>query len=392
MNKKQLEQLYLSTYFLIYFKNIKNDKIIKNFLSFLKQIVENSTLEAIFDSYSEFLFSMKEKQQEDFSIYLKNLALKEKINSKNKIEIEKEFLILSSLSQINILNLKQILKTIFTEYGFLIDNMPIFKTSIVNFSISEFENPKMEEVFENNRTFIFNKELEIEPVKIEEEMNFDSLKGYKKQKEILYNNTLSLIKGKKVNNILLYGDAGCGKSTSIRALLNEFKEIKIVQIFKDNLINLDKLYQKLSNLPYKFIIFTDDISFSDNDDSLSTIKAILEGSLIQCPVNAVIYATSNRRHLIKESFSSRKGDEIHLNDTINETSSLSERFGINLLFQKPNNEEFKEIVLLIAHDMNVELDDEIIIKEAQKYALKKGSTSPRIAKQLINNLINNVNA
>ena len=104
------------------------------------------------------------------------------------------------------------------------------------------------------------------------------------------------------------------------------------------------------------------------------------------------YATSNRRHLIKESFKSREGDEIHRNDTINEISSLSERFGINLLFQKPNNEEFKEIALAIAHELNVELNDEIIIQEVQKYALKKGSASPRVARQLINNLLANVRA
>ena len=193
-----------------------------------------------------------------------------------------------------------------------------------------------------------------------------------------------------MNNILLYGDAGCGKSTSVRALLNEFKEIKIVQIFKKNLINLDKLYSKLKDLPYKFIIFADDISFDETDDSFSTVKAILEGSLIQCPKNVVIYATSNRRHLVKESFKTRSNDEIHLNDTINEVNSLSERFGINLLFAKPNNEEFNNIVLELAKDNNIDMDEKLLIEKAQRLALIKGSRSPRVAKQLIDNIIAHV--
>ena len=168
--------------------------------------------------------------------------------------------------------------------------------------------------------------------------------------------------------------------------MNEFKEIKIVQIFKNNLINLDKLYTILKKLPYKFIIFADDISFKQDDESFSTMKAILEGSIIQCPKNAVIYATSNRRHLVRESFSSRQGDEIHLNDTINEINSLSERFGINLLFQKPSNEEFNAIVLELAKDNNININETLLLEKAQRLALIKGSRSPRVAKQLIDNL------
>ncbi len=392
MNKKQIEQIYFQTHFLIHFKNIKNDSVIKNFISFLKEVVLGNNLDSILEKYSEFMFSIKSDTEKDFSIYLKNCVLNEKIDKNFKQEIEREFVILSSLSKIDILDIKKILKNDFPELGYVIDTMPDYKTSIVKFALDEFKTTNENKIFDNNRTFVFNNKQEIEPVSINEKMTFASLKGYKKQKEVLYNNTSSLLKGLKVNNILLYGDAGCGKSTSVRALLNEFPEIKIVQIFKDNLINLDKLYLKLAQLPYKFIIFADDISFSDTDDTLSTTKAILEGALVQCPENAVIYATSNRRHLIKESFKSREGDEIHLNDTINEISSLSERFGINLLFQKPNNEEFKEIALAIAHELNVELNDEIIIQEVQKYALKKGSASPRVARQLINNLLANVRA
>ena len=176
----------------------------------------------------------------------------------------------------------------------------------------------------------------------------------------------------------------------VRALLNEFKDIKIVQIFKNNLINLDKLYEILKQLKDKFIIFADDISFDENDSNLSTMKAVLEGSLIGCPDNAVIYATSNRRHLVRESFQSRRGDEIHLNDTINEINSLSDRFGISLLFAKPNNDEFIDIVLKLAEEYSIDMEPDIIIQKAQRLALIKGSKSPRVARQLIDNLRNNM--
>ena len=267
--------------------------------------------------------------------------------------------------------------------------MPEFKNTGLNLKISDIsekDNEISDDIYKNNQTFIFDNDLILKPVENNETISFKDLKGYKKQQKILYQNTKSLLENKKVNNILLYGDAGCGKSSSVRALLNEFKEIKIVQIFKNNLINLDKLYTILKKLPYKFIIFADDISFKQDDESFSTMKAILEGSIIQCPKNAVIYATSNRRHLVRESFSSRQGDEIHLNDTINEINSLSERFGINLLFQKPSNEEFNAIVLELAKDNNININETLLLEKAQRLALIKGSRSPRVAKQLIDNL------
>lgn len=241
--------------------------------------------------------------------------------------------------------------------------------------------------FKKYRTFLFDENFKLKPIETKEEYAFCDLIGYEKQKNAIYNNTKAFIDGLRVNNILLYGDAGCGKSTTVRALLNEFSEIIIVQVFKNNLINLDKLFEKLQKAPYKFIIFADDISFDEGDNTFSTMKATLEGSIVKCPQNVVIYATSNRRHLVKESFQSRMGDEIHLKDTIAELSSLSERFGLNLLFAKPTQKEFEQITLELAKKYLKNFKEDEVLKKVKRHSLIKGTSSPRIIQQAID-LIN----
>lgn len=384
MELNSLKKLYLSNYFILNFQDIKEDEIFSSYLLFLKSLIQKKDIEEILKNYQSFILKLK---TQDLGTYIKEKLIKINVSKEN---IQNELDILNNLLKINFNDIKHILKEEYKNLSDIFDSMPEFKNTGLNLKINDISKKDKEisdDIYKNNQTFVFDNDLILKPVENNETISFKDLKGYKKQQKILYQNTKSLLENKKVNNILLYGDAGCGKSSSVRALLNEFKEIKIVQIFKNNLINLDKLYTILKKLPYKFIIFADDISFKQDDESFSTMKAILEGSIIQCPKNAVIYATSNRRHLVRESFSSRQGDEIHLNDTINEINSLSERFGINLLFQKPSNEEFNAIVLELAKDNNININETLLLEKAQRLALIKGSKSPRIAKQLIDNLI-----
>ena len=382
-----LEKLYLSSYFLCEFKALKDDLVFKNFIELLKIIEKEENLEKNLEAYTGFVFELKNKGYDDFSKYIDDLILK--ISIKDKNQAEKELNIISSILKITYHDLKNKLIEKFKNHLDLFEYLPEFNNSKTEILFEKLNMQKdyTEDIYQKNRAFIFDNDFEIKPVKVCENLKFANLKGYSEQKRVLYDNTSALLSGIKVNNILLYGDAGCGKSSSIRALKNEFEDIKIIQIFKNNLINLDKLYLKLENLPYKFIIFADDISFDETDEIFSTMKAIIEGSLVQCPNNAVIYATSNRRHLVKETLSSRYGDEVHLKDTLNEINSLSERFGINLFFSKPTNEEFNKIVLELARDNNIKIDEKTLIEKAQRLALIKGSRSPRIAKQLIDNLI-----
>lgn len=374
---EKIKELYYKTFFLINFDKLKDDKVFKNFINFLKALCNKNEFDCVLEKYSNFISSL---DNNDFSLYIKdNLnPVAKNENSDNELNT------ICEISKLNYETVKNILYANFPDYKNVIDILPYYKSFGLDLKIEDIK------LKNNIRTYIFDNNLKLKAIDIIEPLSFSDLKGYEQQKKVLYNNTKALLEGKKVNNILLYGDAGCGKSTSVRALLNEFDNIKIVQIFKNNLINLDKLYDILRELRDKFIIFADDISFDEDDKNLSTMKAVLEGSLIQCPINAVIYATSNRRHLVRESFQSRKGDEIHLNDTINEINSLSDRFGISLLFAKPTNDEFIDIVLKLANEYSIDIDSEILIQKAQRLALIKGSKSPRIARQLIDNLKNNM--
>ena len=383
-----LEKTYLSTYFLTVFKKLRDDSIFKSFVELLRVLLKENSIEKNIETYSNFIFALKNAGYSDFSKFLTDNILKYGSNFKEN-EIEKELKILTTLSKIQYEDVQNILKNKFSNYQEIFENLPNFSNSGIEIYYDELKSKTQKEndIYKNNRAFIFDNDFELKPIDIKENISFYNLKGYAEQKRVLYDNTLALLKGSKVNHILLYGDADCGKSSSVRALLSEFSDIKIVQIFKNNLVNLDKLFLKLKTLEYKFIIFLDDITFDEDEKNLSSLKAILEGSLVQCPVNAAIYATSNRRHLIKQTFSSRVGDEIHLKDTLNEISSLSERFGINLFFSKPSNDEFNQIVLELARDNNLNIDDKILIEKAQRLALAKGSRSPRIARQLIDNLI-----
>ena len=385
--KEKIKKLYLSAYFLIAFDFIKEDEVFSSFLDLMNKIVNSSDFEENLSSYFNFVSKLFKKKYNNFSKYLINLVQNNTPNELCKdYNFEREISIINHFASLNYAEITDLLKEKFPNEINFISQLPEFLSLDTRELGIKNKIETISNIYEQNQAFIFDNDFEIKPVKIMENICFSDLKGYVEQKKVLYENTSAFLKGLKVNNILLYGDAGCGKSSSIRALLNEFKEIKIIQVFKNNLINLDKLYKKLENLPYKFIIFADDISFVDSDDNFSTMKAVLEGSLIQCPKNAVIYATSNRKHLVRESFQARMGDEIHLNDTINELTSLSDRFGINLLFQKPNLQEYLDIVAGLAQDNNIEVND-LLIEKAKKFASAKGSYSPRIARQLIDNIL-----
>ena len=239
-------------------------------------------------------------------------------------------------------------------------------------------------MFARYRAFLWQNG-DIEPVVHPDSINLSSLKAYDLPRNTVIQNTLSFIHGAEANNCLLYGDMGTGKSSTVKAIVNEFSSqgLRIVEIPKDRLGEFPQLAERIAPVPMKFIIFIDDLSFSGEDKSYAQLKAVLEGGIASRPENSLIYATSNRRHLIKESFADRDGDEIHRNDTIQETLSLSDRFGLSVNFSRPGKEEFLTIVRSLAKEHGLNIPDEQLAAEAEKWAIQKGGRSPRCAKQFV---------
>ena len=233
------------------------------------------------------------------------------------------------------------------------------------------------------------KDSRIVPVKYPDEVKLSQLIGYEKQRQLVIDNTLALINGKPASNVLLSGDAGTGKSSSVKAIANEFRDkgLRIIEIRKDQLREIPEIIDGLSKNPLKFILFIDDLSFAKDDDNFGALKAILEGSVSARANNIVIYATSNRRHLVKESFSDRDGDDVHRNDTVQELISLSERFGLRITFSKPNKYEYLEIVKGLAKLNSLDMSEEELEKEAERFAVGRSGRSARAAKQFIDKMI-----
>ncbi len=228
------------------------------------------------------------------------------------------------------------------------------------------------------------------PVESADEISLNSFVGYAAERKKVFDNTKALIEGRPAANVLLYGDAGTGKSSTVKACVNYFynQGLRLIELRKDQLFSLSHVMDRIACHPLKFIVFIDDLSFNKNDDSFSMLKAALEGSASAKAKNAVIYATSNRRHIVKEKFSDRSDtDDIHTNDTMQELMSLSARFGLTVYFSKPDKALYLDIVHELALRSGVTLERSELDTKAEAFALAKGARSPRAAEQFINSLL-----
>lgn len=223
------------------------------------------------------------------------------------------------------------------------------------------------------------------PVKYPDPQRLSELPGYEKEREKVIANTKALLAGMPANNVLLYGDAGTGKSSAVKAIANEFapEGLRLVEVKKNQLYQIPDLMDKLAANPLKFILFIDDLSFTANDDNFAALKAILEGSVGGRAKNIAVYATSNRRHLIKETLTDRTGDDIHEADTRQELMSLSARFGLTVTFQRPEKARFEVILTELAKQHGIEMPHDELLTKAEAFAIRAGGRSPRVAKQFI---------
>ena len=228
-------------------------------------------------------------------------------------------------------------------------------------------------------------EGQLAPVKHPDPQRLEELPGYEREREKVIANTRALLEGKPANNVLLYGAAGTGKSSAIKAIANAFADqgLRLVEVKKNQLYQIPDLMDALASNPLKFILFIDDLSFTANDDNFAALKAILEGSVGGRAGNIAVYATSNRRHLIKETLTDREGDDIHESDTRQELMSLSARFGLTITFGSPDRERYLHIVEELAKQYGVELDPRQLAVRSEAFAVRSGGRSARVAKQFI---------
>ena len=238
-----------------------------------------------------------------------------------------------------------------------------------------------------------NENIKFYPINNMDRVMLDDLIGYEIQKKKLVDNTEAFVSGRKANNVLLFGDSGTGKSTSIKAIVNQYYDrgLRLIEIYKHQFKDLSNVIATIKNRNYKFIIYMDDLSFEEFEIEYKFLKAVIEGGVETKPENILIYATSNRRHLIKETWNDRDDVQtdngIHRSDTIEEKMSLVNRFGVTISYSKPSQKEYFNIVIGLARKAGIKMTDDELRAEANKWELSHGGISGRTAQQFINYLI-----
>lgn len=232
--------------------------------------------------------------------------------------------------------------------------------------------------------------VKFNPINNMDKVTLDDLVGYEIQKKKLVDNTEAFVAGRKANNCLLFGDSGTGKSTSIKAIVNQYYDqgLRMIEIYKHQFKDLSEVIARIKNRNYKFIIYMDDLSFEEFEIEYKFLKAVIEGGVETKPDNILIYATSNRRHLIKETWNDRNDMEVnngmHKSDTMEEKMSLVNRFGCQICYSKPSQQEYFDIVINLARRSGVTMSDEKLKQEANKWELSHGGISGRTAQQFVN--------
>ena len=333
---------------------------------------------ALFNISDNLTDAIWEMVSSDENIYIINSAKGETIAPVLEQCLLNELAVLEELSLLDGTKIKEA-----TGYdGYL----PVWKTQEMDF-VGEYKNLLCTlgshgyGVFSKHRMFSYSNGALL-PVRNADNVRLSELKGYERERSCVVDNTKALLAGKPAANVLLYGDAGTGKSSTVKAVVNEYADegLRLIEVRKDRLFELPDVIDSLYMNPLKFILFIDDLSYSGYNENIGVLKAILEGTVSAKASNVAIYATSNRRHLISESFSDRGNDDIHINETIQEQIALSERFGLPVYFGRPDKVQYLEIVRELVAQYGVEDISDLDLR-AERYALERGGRSPRIAKQ-----------
>lgn len=393
-------ELILEIESLVLFRNLLEDPVITNFLKSLKESASGSAEEESRPpSYPEFLRRLY-PHNTNFSRYLlqrilddDNFFVRAKAEGKNLPEfldlaLNRELRSLEELSRITPDHLK--------AFRLHPELLPPYETEILDFHKAFAEHLETIQgqgygIYRQYGFFHYGSEGLI-PVRYPDNQKLSDLIGYQRQRDLVIRNTEALLEGKSAANILLYGDAGTGKSSTVKAIANEFRDrgLRLVEINKHQLHLLPEIMDFLPSSHLFFIIFVDDLSFTKNDDDFSMLKAVLEGGATAVKKNVVIYATTNRRHLVKESLKDRSQEELFVNDSLQETMSLSARFGLFITFERPDKDSYLEIVHHLAAERGLPIKGRELDKKAEAHALLCGGRSPRAARQFIDLMANDI--
>ena len=395
MNKDYLIALKTRLNSLAIFRELLSDPIVKSLYNYLDALDRAS--DTALSDYCEFVSQLYKYGYGCLDTYLQNIVFNnENVYVKLICEGEKprNFMIEALNKELALFNeLSDLMSDELTKplkYGGFLPSFVSGNAEIAQSYIDRINNIDMYGygIYAEHHMFCLDESGIIVPVKHPDSTKLSSLVDYERQQKIIFRNTLALLEGKTAANILLTGDAGTGKSSTVKAIVNELcnKGLRIIEVRKDQLTKIPSLLDDLATNPLKFIIFIDDLSFTKSDDSFNALKAVLEGSVSSRSQNTVIYATSNRRHLIKETFSDREGDDIHKNDTMQEIISLSLRFGIHVTFERPDKKTYLDIVHHLASEQNINIDTKELDDLAERFALERGGRSARLARQLIESL------
>lgn len=375
-------------------------------LCIFRDLLEDKLFDALFThikhpsvaSYAEFVSLLyaanggnlgeyvKEQCLNSENIFVKTVGTKKSIPSYMRDAVEAELDVLQEISALD----KETLCTPLKYNGFLPD-FTTTKLHLKDIYMHRAENIGKYGygIYAKHKMFYVDGNGCIVPVLHPDKTELADLVDYERERGVVIDNTKALLAGKPAANILLTGDAGTGKSSTVKAVANALWDegLRIIEMRKDQLRSIPKILDELSSNPLKFVLFIDDLSFLKDDDNFNALKAVLEGSVTAKSSNVVIYATSNRRHIIKETFSDREGDDVHRNDTMQELISLSERFGIHITFSKPNKETFLYIVHHLAKENGVDMQTDELDLLAERFALERGGRSARLARQFIDGLL-----
>ena len=393
MTSRELYKLRTELSSLAVFRSVLSDKVISALLGYLECFEEEYRVY----SYAEFVSALYSENGGDLSahiesitfasenVYVKAIGAGEKPSGVIAQSVAREIDILARIASLTPQELCEPLRWD--------GSLPQFESRKI--ALAEMYDHRVKNIskygygkYAANRMFYIEGN-EIVPVRNPDKISISELVDYELQRNKIIDNTKALLEGKPAANILLTGDAGTGKSSTIKAVVNELysQGLRIIEVRKDQLAVIPKILDDLALNPLKFILFIDDLSFLSDDDDFNGLKAVLEGSVSARSQNVVVYATSNRRHIVKERFEDREGDEVHRNDAMQEMISLSDRFGLHISFQKPDKKTYLDIVSKLAAQFGIDMPHDELELLAERFALERGGRSARLARQFIDGIL-----